>query len=197
MVGNGFYLKCEGICNSVPLVLQQKSFIIPFYLLLIKGADVVLGAWLRTLGSIQVDFSIPSITFTPQNQPITLKGDMSSNPIHTSLHQLHHLVHTKSISSLHLMIMKPIDPIITQLENDNLTNNIPVPLHPEISKLLTKYQPIFQSPIGLPSPRQHDHHITLLPNTPNQYKTISLHPLKKRCNDLFNSRNATQWNYHT
>jgi hypothetical protein len=64
MVGNGSHLNCQGICPSVPITLHQKHFHLPFYLFPIEVADVVLGmAWLRTLGPIQADFSIPSITF--------------------------------------------------------------------------------------------------------------------------------------
>ncbi|XP_058757457.1 uncharacterized protein LOC131630720 [Vicia villosa] len=97
MVGNGSHLHCEGICNNVPLVLQKTTFKLPFYLLPIEGADVVLGmAWLRTLGPIQADFSIPSLTFTHETHHITLKGDSNTHPIPTTFHQLKHLIHTNS-----------------------------------------------------------------------------------------------------
>jgi predicted aspartyl protease len=72
MVGNDSHIDCQGICPNVPLNIQNQFFTLPFYLIPIKGVDVVLGiAWLRTLGLIQVDFSIPSITFTHRNTTIT------------------------------------------------------------------------------------------------------------------------------
>jgi len=65
MVGNGAFIQCQGICPLLNISLQTSTFTIHFYLLPIEGADVVLGIeWLRTLGPIQADFSIPSIAFT-------------------------------------------------------------------------------------------------------------------------------------
>ncbi|XP_058741863.1 uncharacterized protein LOC131614269 [Vicia villosa] len=167
MVGNGSHLQCEGICHDVTLNLNNDLFTLPFYLLPIEGADVVLGmAWLRTLGPIQADFSIPSISFTHNDKPITLKGDPKTRPIHTSFHQLQHLIHANSIASFHLMIMEPLEvPNSTPMA----TNSISTPnFHskPELQHLLQTYKNIFQPPKSLPPCRPHDHHITLLPNTP-------------------------------
>ncbi|XP_058742588.1 uncharacterized protein LOC131615102 [Vicia villosa] len=167
MVGNGSHLQCEGICNNVQILLQNKPFTLPFYLLPIEGADIVLGmAWLRTLGPIQADFSIPSLTFQHQNTPLTLTGDPNSTPINTSFHQLRQLIHTDAIASFHLLIMEPI-------QNTSPTTKLPASAPPNqtllptpLTRLLTKFQSIFQQPKGLPPPRPHDHHINLLPNTP-------------------------------
>ncbi|CAJ2679012.1 unnamed protein product [Trifolium pratense] len=47
MVGNGSHLNCSGFCPNVPINIQNNLFHIPFYLLPIEGADVVLGMeWL-------------------------------------------------------------------------------------------------------------------------------------------------------
>jgi hypothetical protein len=81
MVGNGSYLACEGICPDVPINLQGHYFSLPFHLLAIEGADVVLGMeWLRTLGPTQADFSIPSLSFSHNNQLIILRGDPKTTP---------------------------------------------------------------------------------------------------------------------
>ncbi|XP_058734067.1 uncharacterized protein LOC131605768 [Vicia villosa] len=167
MVGNGSHLQCEGICPDVQISLQKKLFTLPFYLLPIEGADIVLGmAWLRTLGLIQADFSIPSITFQHQNTPLTLTGDPKSLPTTTTFHQLRHLIHTDAVASFHLLLMEPISNSAQTLPNlitsaDVAQSPLPTPL----TKLLTKFQNIFQQPKGLPPKRPHDHHITLLPNT--------------------------------
>lgn len=109
MVGNGSHLKCKGICQHVPLTLQNQHFSLPFHLLPIEGADVVLGmALLRTLGPINGDFSIPSFTFSHSNIIITLKGEPQSYPPITTFHQLCQLVHTDSIASFHLMTFEEI-----------------------------------------------------------------------------------------
>lgn len=60
MVANGSKLQCSGLCPKVPITLQGKLFLIPFYLIPIEGVDVVLGMeWLRTLGPLMANFSIP------------------------------------------------------------------------------------------------------------------------------------------
>lgn len=41
MAGNDSHLHCQGVCNNVPINLQL--FCLPFYLLPIEWADVVLG----------------------------------------------------------------------------------------------------------------------------------------------------------
>ncbi|XP_058753077.1 uncharacterized protein LOC131626262 [Vicia villosa] len=167
MVGNGSHLQCEGICNNVQIFLQNKPFTLPFYLLPIEGADIVLGmAWLRTLGPIQADFSIPSLTFQHQNTPLTLTGDPSSTPTNTTFHQLRQLIHTDAIASFHLLLMEPIQqpPQTNEPNISTPSNQNPLPL--PLTTLLTKFQSIFQQPKGLPPSRPHDHHITLLPNTP-------------------------------
>lgn len=145
MVGNGLHLQCEGICHNVQLVLQNKPFILPFYLLPIEGADVVLSMqWLRTLGPIQVVFSVPSITFQHQDIPITLKGDSSTHPTQSTFHQFHHLILTNSISSLHLMIIQQINNLPTSNNHViSLLHTLPSTIHPEIVNLLTTYQTIF------------------------------------------------------
>ncbi|XP_058746621.1 uncharacterized protein LOC131619549 [Vicia villosa] len=167
MVGNGSHLKCEGICNNVPITLQKELFHLPFYLLPIEGADVVLGmAWLRTLGPLQADFSIPSISFTHHNNLITLKGDPTAHPAHTTYHQLKHLIHTNFVASFHLMFFQNQNPDpLTPNPLDTLPNPTKT-LSPKIQTLLTKYKTIFQPQEGLPPARPHDHHIPLFPNTP-------------------------------
>ncbi|XP_058742330.1 uncharacterized protein LOC131614797 [Vicia villosa] len=167
MVGNGSHLQCEGICNNVPLMLQNEVFHLPFYLLPIEGADIVLGmAWLRTLGPLQADFSIPSISFNHKKNNITLKGDPTAHPTHTTFHQLKHLIHTNSVASFHLMIFQNHEPTPNSLSTDDPLFKPPQTLQPEIQTLLSNYQNIFHPQEGLPPNRPHDHHIPLLPNTP-------------------------------
>jgi len=85
MVRNDAFIQCQGISPSVDIFLQTSTFTIPFYLLPIEGTDVVLGIErLHTIGPIQADFSIPSITFTHQNQQITLQASTTSNSTQTT-----------------------------------------------------------------------------------------------------------------
>ncbi|GJZ65324.1 ty3-gypsy retrotransposon protein, partial [Tanacetum coccineum] len=64
MVGNGHFIHCSEYCSDVTLQLQKTKFTIPFFVLPVEGADVVLGiSWLGALGTITADFSIPQISF--------------------------------------------------------------------------------------------------------------------------------------
>ncbi|PNX96205.1 Ty3/gypsy retrotransposon protein, partial [Trifolium pratense] len=168
MVGNGSHLNCSGFCPNVPINIQNNLFHIPFYLLPIEGADVVLGMeWLRTLGPLTADFSIPKLSFQHHDTNITLTGDPKSLPIPSTYHQLCHLVHTKSIASLHLLTFQPTtettNPITTnKKENlDSLFSTLPT----QIQEVLKLYPTVFQPPHGLPPSRPHDHKIPIQPNT--------------------------------
>lgn len=131
MVGDDSHLYYDGICIDVKLVIQNKPFNLPFYLLLIEGTDVVLGmAWLCNRGPIHYDFSFLSITFNHQDQPMNLKGGPKSHPTSTTFHQFRQLLNTDSIASIHLMIFQPMDS--THLPNntktqplDNLPSDLP------------------------------------------------------------------------
>ncbi|XP_058733853.1 uncharacterized protein LOC131605523 [Vicia villosa] len=166
MVGNGSKLQCSGLCSKVPITLQDQLFIIPFYLIPIEGADVVLGMeWLRTLGPIVADFSIPEISFTYESKQITIQGDATQTPSPSTFTQLCHLLHTDSVASMHLLIYQPcIEPI--QNDPPNSHENPPITPPPEIAALIKSYPTVFQAPHGLPPSRPHDHHIPLNPNTP-------------------------------
>jgi predicted aspartyl protease len=66
MVGNGSHIQCSGLCLDVPISLQNNIFHIPFYLLPIEGADVVLGMeWLRNLVPNFCRFLYPLYIFHP------------------------------------------------------------------------------------------------------------------------------------
>lgn len=99
MVGNGSHIRSV-LCPNVPITLQNNLFHIPFYLLPIEGADVVLG-----IGSANLGPSLPispfpqfhfSTTATILPSPVTLTQ-------HASFHQICHLLHTDSVASLHLL----------------------------------------------------------------------------------------------
>nr|GFB48119.1 Ty3/gypsy retrotransposon protein [Tanacetum cinerariifolium] len=55
MVGNGNHVHCEGFCQSVVLNLQNTSFTIPFFVLPIEGANVVLGGCICDQDGISQD----------------------------------------------------------------------------------------------------------------------------------------------
>ncbi|GJS84533.1 ty3-gypsy retrotransposon protein [Tanacetum coccineum] len=157
MVGNGNHIHCEGFCQSVVLNLQNTSFTIPFFVLPIEGANVVLGmSWLGSLGPILADFSVPTISFQSNGLTINLTGEPLSTPASPSTIQ--HLMQKEAVASMHTLIFQYENP--PQIQT-------PTPHEdPHIQNILTDYSHIFEPPTSLPPPRLHDHHIPLKPNTP-------------------------------
>nr|KYP45909.1 hypothetical protein KK1_032523 [Cajanus cajan] len=155
MVGNGAHILCHEYCPKVPILLQSYAIEAPLYILPIKGADVVLGtAWLRTLGSVQADFSIPSFTFSHNETPITILGESSLTPTQASFHQNFHLMHKTA----------PLNPYPTITLTPSSGPSHPT-FQSTVSTLLETFSHIFQPPHGLPHPRPHGHKIPLLPNS--------------------------------
>ncbi|XP_019430040.1 PREDICTED: uncharacterized protein LOC109337515 [Lupinus angustifolius] len=189
MVGNGDHIYCTGVCKDTPLQLQQHLFLVPFYLLPIQGADLVLGIeWLQTLGPITSDFAIPSMTFHYDNNPITLIGQNSHSPNLASFNQLSRLSHTDSIAEMFcISFPEPTTPNF-QPNPDNTTTNSPT--LPEIKNLLNNFSQIFNSPKGLPPSRPHDHRIPLIPNSqpvnvkPYRYPHIQKDAMTKLLADM-------------
>jgi len=168
MVGNGSHIHCSGLCTNVPITLQNHVFSIPFYLFPIQGADVVLGmAWLRDLGPLSADFSVPSISFNYNNQLITLQGDPIIPAKASTFHQLRQIIHTDSVASLHLLTVTAPTNFETESETNppNPTTCLAESTPTEIKTLVQSFPTIFTPPHGLPTPRPHDHKIPLLPNT--------------------------------
>ncbi|OIW01863.1 hypothetical protein TanjilG_07158 [Lupinus angustifolius] len=167
MVGNGERTYCTGLCKETPINLQQQLFTIPFYLLPIQRADVVLGIeWLSTLGPVTSDFSVPSMTFTHDHKPITLTGQHSHTPTLASFHQLRRLSNMDAIAYIFYITIYPQATMHTLAVPEPDTNNPITDLHPDIQTLLQDFDNVFTNPTGLPPPRPHDYKIILLPNQP-------------------------------
>ncbi|GKF14895.1 ty3-gypsy retrotransposon protein, partial [Tanacetum coccineum] len=64
MVGNGQFIHCSEYCSDVTLQLQKTKFTIPFFVLPVEGADVVLGiSWLGALGTITAVLSPTNLIY--------------------------------------------------------------------------------------------------------------------------------------
>jgi hypothetical protein len=158
VVGNGQTITCSGFCESVLVRLAEQVFHIPFFILPIHGADLVLGVqWLQTLGSFLSDYSIPSIQFTHNNKPITLIGSPPSPPIMSTYSQFCRFLFTYAIASAHTITVAALEPQTPLPEPPNT--------HPDIAPILQQYSQVFTKPQTLPPHRTQNHHIHLLPNT--------------------------------
>ncbi|KAK4416723.1 hypothetical protein Salat_2497800 [Sesamum alatum] len=101
-VDNDATLSCMGLCSNVAISLQGHSFSLPFYLLPIQVADLVLGVqWLQTLGPFLSNFTVPSMHFYHNGALVTLQGNSDTQPTLAFYHQLTCLLFTNSIASIH------------------------------------------------------------------------------------------------
>ncbi|RVX03831.1 Transposon Tf2-8 polyprotein [Vitis vinifera] len=74
-VANGQAVCSEGSCAAVPLHMQGNLYTIDFYILTLRGCDIVLGVqWLQTLGPILWDFSRLQMEFSVWDKPQKLQG---------------------------------------------------------------------------------------------------------------------------
>lgn len=107
-VGNGQTIQYSGSCLDVPVNLSGHEFHIPFFVLLVHGADIVLGVhWLKTLESFLSDYNVPSIQFTHNGIPITIVGDTSS-AIPASFSQFCRFLFIDFVDSLHTVTLQSL-----------------------------------------------------------------------------------------
>lgn len=101
MVGNGANLDCNRICAAIPLSLQSEPFVVNFYVLPLCGADVVLGApWLQSIGTILMDYTNLSLSFTHHNKNVTLTAKPQAQLSSASAYQVKRLLQTHSTTEL-------------------------------------------------------------------------------------------------
>lgn len=74
--GSGERLCCNKICRAVELTVQQHKFKVNLFVLPMAGANVVLGIqWLKTLGPITTDYSIPYMEFLADGTMVRWLGN--------------------------------------------------------------------------------------------------------------------------
>ena len=158
MVDNSSVLDCRQLYSATTLFIQDHPFTVTLRILLLSCADVVLEVeWLRTLGPIITNYTSFTMQFTHLSQPITLRADVQSNTDPASAHHVKCMIHTHSTSGLFHLSLLPVTHPEPSID----------PHHPifAINEFLLKFSSLFQQPSTLPPPRQHDHHINLIPST--------------------------------
>ncbi|XP_057452390.1 uncharacterized protein LOC130744215 [Lotus japonicus] len=177
MVGNGNHIDCTSYCPDIALTLEGTLFHVSFYLLDIQGADLVLGMeWLRTLGKVTSDFSVPSMSFMVGDTQRTLIGRPLQAPLQASFQQLRRFWQHDAIAECHTIACFPHTTAnFFQLAD---LNTCPAEFNTDIWHLLQQYSPVFATPQGLPPVRPQDHRITLLPGSaPVNVRPYSLNAL--------------------
>ena len=93
--------------------------------------------------------------FSYLDKSIDLHADVQTDSSPASANQVKCMISTSSTSGLFHLSLLPMASTETPSH----------PLHtiPAINELLLKYQSLFHQPLSLPPPRQHDHHINILP----------------------------------
>ncbi|XP_076904819.1 uncharacterized protein LOC143560396 [Bidens hawaiensis] len=166
MVGNGQHIACKSYCPQVPLILNLLTFEVPFYVLPVEGADIVLGVeWLSTLGPIVADFAVPKLSFTIKGSECVLTGEQFNGMVTPST--LHCLVLKQRVDSLHTLVFENTQP---------QPKPTPKPTHDnsQINQLLQTYNSLFDEPTSLPPNRKHDHHIPTIEGT----KPVNVKPYR-------------------
>lgn len=165
IVINGESIQCSGSCLDVPVTLAGETFSIPFYVLPIHGADLVLGVqWLQTLGAFLSDYNIPSIQFSYNGKPITISGPSSHFPAPATFSQFCRFIFTDSVASCHAISVNCVEdkPSVQGNSTELVEAN---KLQPDIAQLIHQHASVFSIPKGLPPHRLQDHHIHLNPES--------------------------------
>jgi len=78
LVGNREELKCESLCEQIPLQLGTNKFLVDLFVLPLSGAEIFLGVqWLRTLGLVLTDHNTLTMKFIYEDRLVQLP---SRNP---------------------------------------------------------------------------------------------------------------------
>jgi len=153
MIANSGSMKCGGRCENVRLQIGDYHLKSHIFAIDMGGCDIVLGAdWLRTLGSILMDFKALTMQVNQEGHQYKFQGIIIGSPEVISSHRMEKL------------LKKGHYGVIAQLHAIQATETPPVP-H-ELQALLSKYEMEFSTPQGLPPSRGvHDHSIPLVPRS--------------------------------
>ena len=149
MVANGTVVRTQVFCSSVPMCVQGVEFCVQFHVLALGGCDAVLGIqWLSTFGVIHWDFQLLTMKFHYKDQQVLLQGLSPFSS--TSFMDCNQLLKGSVRKGLLLQITLAADVV---LEDSVLV---------EVELLLQEFGEVFETPIGLPPVRGHEHQITLM-----------------------------------
>ena len=147
-VANGIIVKTQGFCSEVPVIVQGVEFCINFHFLELGGYDAILGTqWLSTLGEIQWNFKLMTMSLWYRNKQVLLQG-LSSNSGSS-------FVDCKKFfnASMKRGLLLQIDGVQPAASVDR----IPA----EVDSVLQEFGQVFETPTKLPPLRGHEHSITL------------------------------------
>lgn len=186
-VANGGILSACGICRGVNWRTQTTSFHTEFFVLPLKGCDLVLVVQrLLSLGTIAWEFSSLTMQFVYEGQQCVLKGIQPG-----TIQLLEETQSTKYFSvvgqTLGPYAMVLTTPVQASLQSALLMRATSTS---DELQLLLEYGDIFQEPTGLPSSHLQDHKIPLKDETsvvnirPYRYPTVHKNEMRKLIQEM-------------
>ena len=182
-VANGDKLRVQQCCSGLCWEAQGLQQSIDFFVLSLRGCDVVLGIqWLISLGPILWNFKALTMQFQWGGQTIIWKGQVDGQVLLMSRKQAAK-VHGSHDKGPYTMLLTGCThrTIHTIQVVDEAKGTLPL----DLQQLLDCYAFIFEVPTHLPPHRSHDHRIPLLDETkavkirPYRYPSVQKNELEK------------------
>ena len=144
---------CTQHCPTVLIVLQGHTFTIDLFVFPIERSDVVVGIqWLQSLGRVSHDYLALTMEFWKDGVQVLFTGIEGGTPTPISLHLFLTLFHNNNVQSLYELQAYSI----FRIDSNSALESFPPNLPSEVVVLLSKYNRVFQPPVGLPPRRQID-----------------------------------------
>lgn len=144
-LGNGLWVRSQGVCRGVVLNLPEVQVVSDFLPFDIGGSDIILGIqWLRTLGDMTVNWEELWMQYWDGDRLVRIVGDPTLS---------------KSLSScktLCKMLQQEVEGFLLHLTAKSDAED-PLAVPTEIQATIDAYQDVFNMPSGLPPNRSHEH----------------------------------------
>nr|GEU62735.1 transposon Ty3-G Gag-Pol polyprotein [Tanacetum cinerariifolium] len=161
VVGNREHVTCTGRMHNLSIVIQGYVVSTDFFMLPVAARPIVLGVqWLKTLGSVEMEYEQLTIWFRLAGSSHKLRGLKGFELAALKAHEL--------IGIQGAALLLQITPVPTEIP----PKRTPCPV---IQQVLTQFATVFQNPTTLPAKRLQDHGIPLLPGS----RPVSTRPYRQ------------------
>lgn len=187
VIADGGRVRSQGYCKQVNMEVEGYRCATDLYSLPLGGCDVVLGVqWLSSVSPVLWDFQLLTMEFEVNGKKYRLEH---SALLHPSIQEISLQQLDKEFNNSNMGIL------LYSMETEKLEASELTPLQlSELQALLGNFKEIFVLPSSLPPPRQHDHHIPLLPGSkppsirPYHYGPTQKNEIEKAVQKLLQSR---------
>lgn len=166
--GSGEKLCCNKVCRAEELVVQKHKFKVDLFVLPMAEANLVLGIqWLKTLGPITTDYSVPYMEFMVGGSLVRWMGNnwLEESPLSGGeLKRLNIEVVGAFLFSFTLCSERGK---VVEVSDTARTSSA-------MADVLTRYSDVFKEPDQLPPKRDRDHRIMLEENS----KVVNVKPYR-------------------